>query len=364
VSSAGRPLRFLGYLLGGWVGIRAMSTVGPVVWGIAIAPAPENFVGYRSVSDHGGALARAVTERPAMLPPVPPISASTLPMAAMGSRAAVLAPSPTNAGGWSTSTAELMLSSTLSFVQPRMGGSLIDRVNEIVTGSEGRAEGMAAAPIAPRMDATGRWSGTAWLLWRPETGGSVVQAPLLGGSQGGARIDYRLIGGRAGQLSLYGRASRAFTGPSSEEGALGLALRPAGFPVSLLAERRQRIGVGGRNGFALLAAGGVGPRDVARRVEVEGYAQAGIVGLPGSDGFADGKASLGYRLTPQGKVTLGGSISGSVQPGASRLDVGPELRLRLPMGQSALRLSTEWRTRIAGDARPASGPAVTLVTDF
>jgi hypothetical protein len=341
-----------------------MSTVGPVMWGIAIAPASDNFVGYRSVSDHGGALARAVMERPAILPAVPRIGASSVPMAAMGQRVTVPAPLPINSGGWSTSTAELMLSSILSFVQPRMGGSLIDRVNEIVAGSEGRAEGMTAAPITPRTDATGRWSGTAWLLWRPETGGSVVQAPLLGGSQGGARIDYRLLSGKAGQLSLYGRASRAFTGPSSEEGALGLAVRPAGLPVSLLAERRQRIGPGGRNGFALLAAGGIGPRDVAHRVEAEGYAQAGIVGLPGSDGFADGKASLGYRLAPQGRVTLGGSISGSIQPGASRVDVGPELRLRLPMGQSALRLSTEWRTRIAGDARPASGPAVTLVTDF
>lgn len=205
------------------------------------------------------------------------------------------------------------------------------------------------------------------MLWRPDVGGGLASAPLLGGSQAGVRIDYRLARGAAGQLSAYGRLSRAFVGASSEEVALGLAWRPARLPVSLLAERRQRIGPGGRNGFALIAAGGFGPRDIARRVEAEGYAQAGLVGLPGADGFADGKASLGYRLT-QGaapaRVTVGASLSGSAQPGAERLDIGPEMRLRLPLGGFGLRLSAEWRARIAGDARPASGPAITLVSDF
>jgi hypothetical protein len=102
-------------------------------------------------------------------------------------------------------------------------------------------------------------------------------------------------------------------------------------------------------------------------MEAEGYAQAGMVGLQGLDGFADGKASLGYRLMPGNErrsLTLGASLSGSIQPGASRLDVGPELRLRLPLGPASVRLSTEWRQRIAGNARPASGPAVTLAADF
>jgi hypothetical protein len=205
------------------------------------------------------------------------------------------------------------------------------------------------------------------VLWRPDVGGGLASAPLLGGSQAGVRIDYRLVGGAVGQISAYGRLSRAFVGASSEEAALGLAWRPGRLPVSLLAERRQRLGPGGRNGFAFIAAGGFGPREVARRVEAEGYAQAGLVGLPGADGFADGKASLGYRLTQRGGpagVTLGASLSGSAQPGAERLDIGPEVRFRLPLGGLGLRLSAEWRMRIAGDARPGSGPAITLVSDF
>lgn len=61
---------------------------------------------------------------------------------------------------------------------------------------------------------------------------------------------------------------------------------------------------------------------------------------------------------------LGGMIASSAQPGVERLDIGPEIRLRLPVGQGGLRLSAEWRARIAGNARPASGPAITLITDF
>jgi len=228
-------------------------------------------------------------------------------------------------------------------------------------------EPIFAAPIMPARGKASRWSGAAWLLWRPEADGSGALLPLLGGSQAGARLDYRLAEGAAGQLSLYGRASRAMTGPSSEEAALGLAWRPAALPVSLLVERRQRLGPGGRTGFAAIVAAGLDAREIAPRVEVEGYAQAGIVGLPGHDVFADGRASLAYRLTApaeRSSLMLGGMIASSAQPGVERLDIGPEIRLRLPVGQGGLRLSAEWRARIAGNARPASGPAITLITDF
>ena len=63
-------------------------------------------------------------------------------------------------------------------------------------------------------------------------------------------------------------------------------------------------------------------------------------------------------------LSLGASISGGAQPGVSRLDVGPELRLRLPFAPDRMRLSAEWRQRIAGDASPPSGPAITLIAAF
>jgi hypothetical protein len=44
--------------------------------------------------------------------------------------------------------------------------------------------------------------------------------------------------------------------------------------------------------------------------------------------------------------------------------MGPEVRLRLPVAGGHMRLSAEWRQRVAGNARPASGPTIALVADF
>jgi hypothetical protein len=230
----------------------------------------------------------------------------------------------------------------------------------------------AFEPFAPRAETPSAsrqspWTLTGWLLWRRDASATLAQAPLLGGSQGGLRLDYRLWSAGDRSLSLYGRVTRALDWPHAEEGAIGLSLRPvAGLPVALLAERRQKLGTGGRSGFAVLAAGGVGPVPVRPRLEIEGYAEGGVVGLPGSDPFGDGRLSLGYRLTgkAQPDVALGVAVSGAAQTGVSRLDVGPELRLRLPVAGGHMRLSAEWRERIAGRARPESGPAVALVADF
>ncbi|MBO9581023.1 MAG: hypothetical protein J7498_09040 [Sphingobium sp.] len=212
------------------------------------------------------------------------------------------------------------------------------------------------------------WSLTAWALWRRDGTTGLAQAPLLGGSQAGLRLDYRLWGAGSRSFGFYGRVTRALERPFAEEAALGISFRPLeGVPVVLLAERRQRLGDGGRSGFAFMAAGGVGPKDIAPRLAVEGYAQAGVVVAPGSDGFADGRLSIDYRLTrpaSQPDLAIGIVASGGAQTGVSRLDIGPEVRLRLPAAGGHVRLSAEWRQRIAGRARPASGPAVTLVADF
>jgi hypothetical protein len=213
-----------------------------------------------------------------------------------------------------------------------------------------------------------RWSLAGWLLWRPSLRPSLGQGPLLGGSQAGVRLDFALGGG----VALYGRVTRAFERPFAEEGAVGIAWRPdIRLPLALMAERRQRLGPGGRSAFALLAAGGIGPQALSGRIDVAGDAQAGFVGRPGADGaadgFADGRFSLDYRLTRPGAqpaLAIGGILAASAQPGAARFDLGPAVRLRLPVAAGGLRLSAEWRARLAGAARPASGPAITLVADF
>ena len=338
MSRGGRPLRFLGWFLGGWVCIRAGMLMSPM-WN-----SPE----MGAVVARGWS-AKPVAERQGGVLPEPGV-VELAPAMAWRPHAQVVE----------------RRGAALSFIarsNPAQAHADERMIAPLASPVQREPHIAPSALIAPSARSAKRWSGTTWLLWRPEVGRGAVQAPLLGGSQMGARLDYRLGEG----FSLYGRVSRALTGLSSEEAALGVAWRAGSLPFSVLAERRQRIGPGGRNGFALLVAGGLNPREIVPNVEVDGYVQAGVVGLPGRDAFIDGKSSVGYRLRPASSrwdVTIGGAISGSAQPGVERLDIGPELRVRVPIGPTSVRLSAEYRARIAGQARPASGPAITLVSDF
>ncbi len=210
--------------------------------------------------------------------------------------------------------------------------------------------------LSPRR--ASRWSGSAWLHLR--SGGSAVLIPggTLGGSQSGLRINYRLSPG----LALSGRLYMPLDRPHGAEVAAGLDWRPLpGVPVHLVAERRQRVGPEGRSDFALTAYGGVSERRLAAGLRLDAYGQVGVVGLRARDLFADGAARIGVRLGP---LDVGGGIWGAAQPGVSRLDIGPQASFRFPIAGASLRLSADWRFRIAGDAAPASGPALTLATDF
>ena len=50
--------------------------------------------------------------------------------------------------------------------------------------------------------------------------------------------------------------------------------------------------------------------------------------------------------------------------GSQRLDIGPTAGGTLRVGKASLRLSADWRFRIAGNASPGDGPALTLSTAF
>jgi hypothetical protein len=208
---------------------------------------------------------------------------------------------------------------------------------------------------------TSRWSGSAWLLVRQGGAGPLAPGGTLGGSQAGARLAYRFAGGPSRPLALTARLSGPL-GRAGAEGAVGVEWRPiAAFPFSMLAERRQALGREARSAFAFAVHGGVSRHQVARGVTLDGYAQAGIVGARSRDLFADGSASLSVGA---GRVEIGAGVWAGAQPGASRLDLGPRLSVRLPASTGSLRLSAEWRIRVAGDARPGSGPALTLGAGF
>lgn len=225
----------------------------------------------------------------------------------------------------------------------------------------------APAPMrAPMRAKPDRWRAGSWALWRPggAASGDAVTPGRLGGSQAGLRVEYELTPRAKSRTVAYGRLTSALQHPAAPESAIGLSIQPfRTIPISLAAERRIALGQGARNANAIMAVGGFGPTPLLPAIEAEGYAQAGIVGFRRGDRFIDGKVSL---LAPVGgtPVRVGAALSGGAQPGISRLDIGPELQVRLPLPNLAARVAVEWRQRVAGDARPGSGLAVTLAADF
>jgi hypothetical protein len=188
---------------------------------------------------------------------------------------------------------------------------------------------------------------------------------MLGGSQAGVRLGYRVNGDAARPLALTARLYAPAGQPKGAEAAVGVEWQPlARLPVRLLAERRQAIGNEGRSAFSLTAYGGIADRKLAGPVRLEAYAQAGIVGMSARDLFADGSAKAGVTIDEAGTFTLGAGIWGGAQLGVSRLDIGPSVSLRLPLKRRNVRITVDWRARVSGVASPASGPALTIGTDF
>jgi hypothetical protein len=214
-----------------------------------------------------------------------------------------------------------------------------------------------------------RWSLSAWMLYRPENReAGLASGGQLGASQAGARLAYDLSPSSSYRLAIHGRVSSALESPLGAEAALGLTLRPVrSVPIALSIERRVAIAEGGRNAFAAYAAGGIGPMPLAPGIELEGYGQAGLVGAARRDAFADGRIAVAGKLLDDSHgvaIMAGVALSGGAQPLLSRLDLGPQLAARFPIGGGYARAALEWRERIAGSARPASGPALVLAADF
>jgi hypothetical protein len=231
----------------------------------------------------------------------------------------------------------------------------------------------AAAPKRER-----RWSGDGWLLLRrggngfnlPGAGlpGANLPSGAYGASQAGAVIRYRLAPSSPHRPALYLRASSGLERPRGEEAALGLSLRPLPkVPVAAMAEARVTRTLTGniiRPAVALVSE--FPPQPLPLGFRAEAYAQAGWVGGKDSTAFADGQARLEKPLLSAGRLELraGAGAWGGAQRGAQRLDVGPTATLSMPLGGTNGRVSADWRFRVAGDAAPDSGPALTLSAGF
>jgi hypothetical protein len=239
------------------------------------------------------------------------------------------------------------------------GGGL--GTNGAVAFAPDSAEPRPAAAL--RADRRGsRWSVSAWLFERQGHGAAgLAPGGTLGGNQAGARAAYRLAGGPGRGLSLSLRLYAPLDDKRAAEAALGLDWKPLrALPLSLLVERRARLGRDGRSAFGLTAYGGVDDAALGP-LRLSFYGQAGAVGARRRDLFADGAARLTLKV---GRLRAGAGAWAAAQPGVARLDVGPHVDLTLPLANGFATLAADWRLRVAGGAHPGSGPAITLSTGF
>lgn len=332
----GRPLRFLGVTLGSWIALRTA-----MLWPVA-GPVP--------------ALIRAIA---------PPLSAEPSAVVGRETRSEPLVAIP-----WKAARSDAP--SRAAPVPLEVPNAPTPRFHAFAgqpsVGERGWSPMPQAAPVQPPPLAPpplarspARLAGSAWLIAR-EGRGAVRPGGQLGGSQAGARITYAL--GEARRVAVAVRMSAPLAGRGAEA-AIGLDWQPTSLPVHVVAE--QRFGLdGAKGGATLFVVGGVDPTPVAAGFRLEAYGQAGAIARDGGQMFADGAARLMRPAARHGalRLDLGVGTWGGAQPGAARLDVGPSVALAVPVGGRAVRMTLDWRQRIAGDAAPGSGPALSIGGDF
>lgn len=339
----GQPLLGLGLLLGGWVVVRVLT------W----QPMPVAGVPVRSVAQ--------ILDRRLVMPGR---GAGVVPVGGqrVRSHGVVRVPQRQIVGARRLAAGradDVLPVSVGPAVPPEAAGQV-----EAVTGAA-VLPGGAGARLS-------RWSGSAWLLWRPGGGDGKAALPSYGASQAGAVVRYRL-GAEPLAPYAYLRGATALAGQpgvsADADLAVGFGIRPLRrVPVRALVEiRADRLGEGRVHArAAALAVSEFPPVALPGGANGEAYVQAGYVaGLAGT-GFVDGALRVERRLVGFGPVvaSAGGVFSGGAQQGAGRLDIGPAVTLAAISSRRQARATLEWRFRLAGDARPGSGPAFTVIAGF
>ncbi len=220
-----------------------------------------------------------------------------------------------------------------------------------------------------------RWSADGWVLLRGDQAPALAAgAAAYGGSQAGAVLRYGLAPASRLRPQAYVRFSAALgANVRQNEAALGLMLRPVrALPLAVLGEGRLQVQSGQtRLRPVVMAVTELPPLHLPLDAEAEIYAQAGWAGGRGATPFYDMAATFERRLfrpLPGTELNGGGGVWSGGQRGAVRLDVGPRVELRGMVGPSSrrigVRVGVDWRFRVAGDAKPGSGPALTVAAGF
>ncbi len=206
----------------------------------------------------------------------------------------------------------------------------------------------------------------AYSFWRAgaPTPGSLGNGQY-GGGQSAVIAAYALPRLGRDSFDIMARAAIAHDNSKEREFAAGVRWRPTQrLPVQFTAERRFRHGRA--DAFAAYAAGGTSDIGLPMGFKLDGYAQAGYVSGDGGGLFADFNARAERKLVQIENTVMSGGIGdwGGGQRDVMRVDVSPTVRADMAVGQAQVRLSADWRFRVAGNAAPGNGPALTLSTSF
>ena len=210
----------------------------------------------------------------------------------------------------------------------------------------------------------------AYSFWRQgDAAQGVLASGQYGGSQSALLMTIPLLefpkDDSVSRFALIGRASVAHDDLHAREWAAGLRWRPsAAFPAQLSLERHFRPNR--PDAFAAFVSGGHDSTSLPLGFALDGYGQAGFVTGKSGGGFADAQLHILRNMANHGhaKLAAGAGAWAGGQSDIMRIDIGPSVRAGLQAGSKQLQLDVSWRFRIAGDARPADGPAVTLSTSF
>lgn len=228
------------------------------------------------------------------------------------------------------------------------------------------------------------WSLYSWAFFRQgsnnDTGSLLAINPSYGASQAGAILRYRTANIADLGPELYLRTAGALQG-AEIDAAIGASIQPlAAVPARLSLEYRQPLRGGARAGVSMALAGGFSANNVIHDVDVNGYGQIGAVGLRQTQGFFDLQVAATHRLVQ--RPSYGLSVGAGLWTGGQtdnrrladnrspdstviyRVDAGPRIALHLPLFKTNASLALDMRQRIAGNADPDSGLALTFVSDF
>ncbi|WP_336985815.1 hypothetical protein [Altererythrobacter aquiaggeris] len=215
-----------------------------------------------------------------------------------------------------------------------------------------------------------RWGMDGWIFFRANH----VASPLLGASpaaygssQFGAVVRYRIAQNSPRAPQAYVRTTSAIN-IRQREVAAGLSARPvASVPLRLAGEiRLSDNGAGTETRPAVFAHSELPAINLPLGLRAEGYAQGGYVGGRFATAFIDGQAVATRQLADfdLGSIRAGAGVWAGAQRGAARIDAGPTAGMDVRVGAATARISVDYRVKIAGNAEPESGVAVTLATGY